>query len=61
MNKDDIITVGTISNYYGRVNVVVEKGKYYWCIEDWDGFPEDIEDWQEIPKELYDMLLKLER
>jgi len=45
--------IGKIENYYGGLNVKSEKGKYYWCIENHDGYW-----WEEIPRYLYDALLK---
>ena len=48
--------IGEICNYYGRLTVRSEDGKYFWGIEDWDGSF----DWEEIPKVLYDELMKFE-
>lgn len=40
-------------NFYGSVNVKKEEGKYYWCIQDYNGLH-----WSEIPQYLYDALIK---
>lgn len=45
--------IGRIGNYYGRLAVKEENGKYFWSIEDWDGHH-----WDEIPKLFYDELVK---
>lgn len=45
--------IGRIGNYYGKLTVKEENGKYFWSIEDWDGHH-----WDEIPKSLYDELVK---
>ena len=45
--------IGGIGNYYGRLEVKKEHDKYYWAIEDWDGFF-----WEEISESLYKELLK---
>ena len=47
--------IGNIGNYYGCLNIKEKEGKYFWSIENWDGFV-----WQEIPKSLYDELIKFE-
>jgi len=44
-------TVLDICNYYGSLEIKEEDGKYFWAIENWDGY-----DWKEIPKYLYDSL-----
>jgi hypothetical protein len=40
-----------IENYYGTLTLKKESGKYYWAIQDWDGYT-----WQEIPTYLYEAL-----
>lgn len=47
--------IGTIGNHYGCLEVKEENGKFYWCIENWDG-----SHWEEIPKYLYDAMVKFE-
>lgn len=47
--------IGNIGNYYGGLCVKEEGGKFFWSIEDYDGYR-----WGEIPKYLYDALLKFE-
>lgn len=44
--------IGKIGNYYGGLFVKEEDGKFYWAIENWDGF-----EWEEITKTLYLELL----
>jgi len=48
-----MVTELTICNFYGSLNIKKERNKYYWSIEDYDGF-----EWQEIPKYLYDCIFK---
>lgn len=48
-------TIGNIGNYYGYLNVKEEDGKFYWSIENYDGFY-----WEEIPKYLWEALNKFE-
>ena len=50
--------IGEIGNYYGGLHVNEVEGKYFWAIENCDGFEES--SWQEIPKPLYDELIKFE-
>lgn len=52
---NDEKSIGSISNFYGGLNVKVEVGKFYWGIENYDGT-----DWQEIPESLYLELIKFE-
>ena len=47
--------IGGIGNYYGGLFVKEEEGKYFWTIENYDGFF-----WQEIPESLYEELIKFE-
>jgi len=47
------IGIGGIGNYYGGLNVKEEDGKFYWSIENWNGFH-----WEEIPSYLYEALIK---
>lgn len=48
-------TIGEIGNYYGRLSVRTERGKFYWGIENYDGC-----DWEEIPESLYKTLVEYE-
>lgn len=52
-DKTKLFEMKNIGNYYGGLRVMVEKGKYYWSIEDY----QDVE-WEEIPKSLYTELEK---
>ena len=54
-SEQQVTTVGSICNYYGRLNVKREGDKFFWSIEDWDGL-----DWEEIPAPLYHALLGFE-
>ena len=45
--------IGDIDNYYGGLSVSSADNKFYWSIENWDGYY-----WKEIPEELYMALLK---
>lgn len=47
--------IGDIKNYYGGLSVKEEGGKYWWAIEDHDGYT-----WDEIPKSLYEALIQYE-
>ncbi len=49
--------IGTIHNYYGKLYVSEKDGKYYWCIENYDGCL----NWEQIPRYLYDALLRFEK
>lgn len=42
-----------LGSCYGYLQVKSQNGKFYWCIEEYDGYP-----WCEIPKELYDCIIK---
>lgn len=48
-----------IYNYYGGLNIAYYRGKYYWCIENYDTDLCDISHYKEIPKALYDSIKKL--
>lgn len=48
--------IGDIGNYYGSLEVKESDGKYYWCIEDWDG-----KSWEQIPESLYLELQSFEK
>lgn len=50
------VEIGEVGNYYGCLTVKKENGKFYWCVENWDGFH-----WDEIPEYLYEALMKFER
>ena len=43
--------IGTISNYYGGLNIVEKEGKYYWSLDNYDG-----NRWEQIPQYLFDSL-----
>ncbi|MFJ1573019.1 hypothetical protein ACIOAU_15770 [Pseudomonas sp. NPDC088322] len=45
--------IGDIGNAYGGLAVKQEGGKFFWSIENWDGY-----EWQEIPKSLFDELVR---
>jgi hypothetical protein len=49
--------IGNISNYYGGLHAWIEDGKYFWSIENYDGFSEI----EEIPKYLYDALNRFQK
>lgn len=40
-------------NYYGSLTVIKWDNKYWWAVENWDGYH-----WQEITEELYNALKK---
>jgi hypothetical protein len=48
-------SIGSISNLYGGLHVRETIGKFFWSIENWDGF-----EWEEIPESLYRELLAFE-
>lgn len=50
------IQIGTIENYYGQLEVKTEGEKYYWAIEDHDGY-----EWEEIPQSLYNELVQFNK
>ena len=52
--------VGVIDNYYGGLFIMENEGKYYWLIENYDTYFDDLSDWSEIDKELYDSLVAYE-
>ncbi len=47
------IDTNRLGNYYGGLSVKKEDGKFFWAIENYDGY-----DWVEIPRELYETLIK---
>lgn len=49
------IRVGSIFNEYGNLNICKKDGRFFWSIENWDGFM-----WEEIPEGLYNALVKFE-
>lgn len=53
--NNEPITIGTIGNYYGGLAVKSEGDKFFWSIENFDGY-----DWVEIPENLYRTLLDYE-
>ena len=52
---DKVRHIGNIGNYYGGLGVKEEDGRYFWGIENWDGYY-----WEEIPEYLYDALIKFD-
>lgn len=48
--------IGTIGNYYGNLEIATDGDKFFWCIENWDGY-----DWKEIPESLYNALMDYEK
>ena len=53
-STQDMTRIGNIHNFYGGLHVRERDGKYYWCIESYDGW-----EWETIPKPLYDALADL--
>ena len=43
--------IGEIGNYYGRLSVKTEDGRFYWGIENYSGTY-----WEEISESLFDEL-----
>lgn len=41
-------TVGKVGKHHNNLYVRREAGKYYWSIEDYDGY-----EWEEIPETVY--------
>lgn len=56
--KFKVTEIEGIRNYYGGINIMEHKGKYYWMMDDWDSDEEDLTQWTEIPKKLYKTLLE---
>lgn len=54
--KYNKMKIGKIGNYYGSLNVKKEDGKYFWSIENYNGFF-----WEEIPESLYNELIKFQK
>lgn len=52
-NNNTIKQIGKIGSYYGGLYVKEDESKFYWAIENYDGW-----DWEEISKELYELLNK---
>lgn len=52
---ENMLSIGSIGNYYGGLWVKEQDGRFYWGIESYDGT-----DWQEIPESLYRALLEFE-
>jgi len=48
----ETVDIGEIGNYYGGLTVKSENNKFYWSIENWDGFY-----WEEITQGLYVKLI----
>jgi hypothetical protein len=48
--------IGNIGNYYGGLYIKESNDKYYWSIEDHDGFR-----WEQISHSLYTALLLHDR
>ena len=56
MSKENITeNIGSISNYYGGLAVKEVDGKYFWSIENHDGYK-----WERITKTLYILLRRHE-
>jgi len=51
----EYMKTGDIGNYYGCLEVKKEGEKYYWSIENWDGYY-----WEEITEKLYSALVEFE-
>lgn len=49
------VEVGNIGNDYGGLTICKKDGKFFWSVENWDGFM-----WEEIPEELYNALAEFE-
>ena len=47
--------IGKLENYYGGIEVKEERGKYYWCIPDYNG-----EVCEAIPQYLFEALNKFQ-
>ena len=47
-----------VTNYYGGLNVMTLKGKYYWCVENYDTDFDDLSQWKEMPSSLYNEIIK---
>ena len=52
---ENIIYVGACSNYYGGLSVKEEDGKFFWSIENYNGFR-----WHEISEKLFKLLIEEE-
>lgn len=52
---ENIIYVGACSNYYGSLAVKEEDGKFFWSIENYNGFR-----WHEISEKLFKLLIEEE-
>lgn len=48
--------VGLIGNFYGGLSIKKVDNKYFWSIENYDGY-----EWEEIPESLYAELVKFEQ
>ena len=45
--------IGDVGNYYGGLHVKEQGGKFWWAVENYDGFH-----WEEITERLYRELMK---
>lgn len=52
---ENIINVGACRNYYGGLSVKEEDGKFFWSIENYNGFS-----WHEISEKLFKLLIEEE-
>jgi hypothetical protein len=51
--SEQIIEIGEIGNYYGGLNAKKEGDKFFWAVENYDGYC-----WEEISESLYLELIK---
>ena len=49
------MSIGTIGNHYGSLEVKQEGDKYFWGIENYDGTQ-----WERIPRHLYSELRRFD-
>ena len=52
MDTQEFLEFG-VGNYYGGLSAIKYNNKFYWSVEDYDGY-----DWEEIPEYLYNALAK---
>lgn len=52
---ENIIYVGACNNYYGGLSVKEEDGKFFWSIENYNGFS-----WYDISENLFKLLIEEE-
>ena len=49
----EVITKLDVGNYYGNLKLKVDEGKFFWCVENYDG-----DNWKEISESLYKTLMQ---